>query len=130
MINLLTDESTYWGPCGVRTLPADSVYFNQSPRSLIYDYKVRTRTAVSNWQGPAWVLSNYYLAQGCANYDRTDLARELTRRTIACLETDMKKTGSLHECYNDAGSGLWPASGGFVSWNVLALAMLRRFASA
>ncbi len=129
MIALLTDEKRYWGPAGVRTLPLDSVYFNQSPRSLIYDYKVRTRTAVSNWQGPAWVLSNYYLAHGLANYERSDLASELTRRTIACLESDHKKTGSLHECYNDAGFGLWPASGGFVSWNVLALTMLRRYAS-
>lgn len=130
MIQLLTDESRYWGPAGIRTLPADSVYFNQSPRSLIFDYKVSTRTAVSNWQGPAWVLSNYYIAKGFALYGREDLARELTKRTIACLEADKQKTGSLHECYNDAGVGLWPAIGGFVSWNVLALTMLREFGSA
>ena len=127
IIALMTDGARYWGPTGVRTLPGDSVYFNQSPRSLIYDYKVQTRTAVSNWQGPTWVLSNYYLAHGLSVYGRLDLARELTAKTISCLEADHKKTGTLHECYNDAGSGLWPASGGFVSWNVLALSMLRRF---
>lgn len=125
VVKLLTRESAFWGPYGVRTLPADSVYFNQAPRSLIFDFKVMKRSAVSNWQGPVWILSNYYLAAGLARYGREDLARELTRRTVELCERGLREHGSLHECFDDAGRGLWPSAGGFVSWNVLVLTMRR-----
>jgi putative isomerase len=127
LVKLMTRESAFWGPYGVRTLPADSVYFNQAPRSLIFDFKVMKRSAVSNWQGPVWVLSNYYMAAGLARAGRVDLAKELTRRTIDLCASGLQKHGSLHECFDDAGKGLWPSEGGFVSWNVLALTMMREW---
>lgn len=127
LIKLMSRESAFWGPYGVRTLPADSVYFNQAARSLIFDFKVMKRSAVSNWQGPVWVLSNYYMAAGLAKAGRTDLARDLTRRTIDLCTRGLAKHGSLHECFDDTGRGLWPAEGGFVSWNVLALTMQREW---
>lgn len=127
LVSLLTRESAFWGPFGVRTLPAESRYFNQAPRSLIFDFKVMKRSAVSNWQGPVWILSNYYLASGLARYGRADLARELTRRTVALCEQGLAAHGSLHECFDDSGRGLWPAEGGFVSWNVLVLTMARNW---
>ena len=39
---------------------------------------------------------------------------------------DLARTGALHECWNDAGVGLWPRSGTFVSWNVLGPWLLDR----
>ena len=90
---------------GLRTCPADDLYFQQSPRVLLYDFKKGRRGPVSNWSGPVWVLSSYYLAEGLSRYGFGALA-----------------------CWNDAGVGLWPPSGTFVSWNVLAPFMLDRFA--
>ena len=46
-------------------------------------------------------------------------ARTLAERTVRLLVDDLDRTGMLHECWNDAGVGLWPRSGTFVSWNVL-----------
>ncbi len=129
MFQLLLDYNEYWSPAGIRTLSAQNVYFNQAPRALIYDYKADSRTPVSNWMGPIWILSNYYLAQGLARYGKREEAAELTRRTAGLLLDNLSERGSLFECYNDAGRGLWPRSGGFVSWNVLALSMLRQFCS-
>lgn len=128
LIALLTDPRAFWGPAGVRTAPADSLYFNQSPRSLIFDPKVGTRTAVSNWQGPVWVLASYYLAEGLHAAGRAGEARELSLRTARGLTKCLESHGTLFECTDDDARGLWPHAGGFVSWNVLAITMLDRFA--
>ena len=85
------------------------------------------RGPVSNWSGPVWVLSSYYLAEGLARYGFAAQARELAVRTARLLSGDLQRTGALHECWNDAGMGLWPPTGTFVSWNVLAPLMLDRF---
>ncbi|MBC8068559.1 MAG: hypothetical protein IAG13_09530, partial [Deltaproteobacteria bacterium] len=50
---------------------------------------------------------------------------ELAQRTAALLADDLRATGRLHECYADDGLGLWPQRGTFMSWNVLAMTMLR-----
>lgn len=126
LARLLTDPRGFWGPAGIRTAPADSLYFNQSPRSLIFDPKAGTRTAVSNWQGPVWVLSSFYLAEGLARHGRADAACEVAARTARLLDDSLERYGTLFECYDDAGRGLWPHAGGFVSWNVLAIRLLDR----
>jgi hypothetical protein len=128
MARVLLRPEGFWGPVGPRTCPADDPYFQQSPRVLLYDFKKERRGPVSNWSGPVWVLSSYYLAEGLARYGRRTEARALAVRTARLLADDLATTGVLHECWNDAGDGLWPRSGTFVSWNVLAPVMLDRFA--
>lgn len=130
LIQRLTDSALYWAECGVRTHSAQDVFFHQAPRVMLYDHKKNGRGPVSNWTGPIWVLSNYYLAEGCARYGRKDLARELAEKTAAMLAADLETTGKLHECYDDRGRGLWPRGGTFLSWNILALTMLKRHAGA
>ncbi|HEB60978.1 MAG TPA: hypothetical protein ENJ06_04045 [Phycisphaeraceae bacterium] len=128
MFRLLLDPGEYRSPVGIRTLSARNLYFNQAPRALIYDHKAASRTPVSNWMGPVWILSNYYMAEALAKYGHEDEARKITLETARLLLNSLETRGGLFECYNDNGQGLWPASGGFVSWNVLALTLLRRFA--
>lgn len=113
----------YLGPHGIRTAPADSPFFSQAARVMLYDPRRGERSAVSNWAGPVWALGNYYLARGLERYGQREAARELDGRTLRLLAADLARTGALHECYDDAGRGLWPMGGGFVSWNVLALVM-------
>jgi len=119
MVEVLLRPEGFWGPFGVRTCPADDLYFQQSPRVLLFDFKKDRRGPVSNWSGPVWVLSSAYLAEGLARYGYIAEARELALRTTRLLASDLARTGVLHECWNDAGEGLWPRSGTFVSWNVL-----------
>lgn len=95
---------------------------------MLYDFKKSGRGPVSNWSGPVWVLPNYYLAVGLARYGYADEARELALKTARLLAGDLASTGALHECYDDSGRGLWPRRGTFLSWNVLAVTLLRELA--
>jgi len=128
MFERLLNPEMYWGPYGVRTVPADSPYFNQAPRVMMFDFKKNGRGPVSNWTGPIWILSNYYLAQGLSRYGRKAEARELTIKTARLLARGLERDGGLRECYDDAGRGLWPKRGTFLSWSVLALTLLREHA--
>ncbi len=121
----LLDPELYWGPSGVRTVPASSPLFHQAARVMLYDHKRGHPSPVSNWCGPIWVLSSYYLAVGLRRYGRADRARELALTTARLLRADLDATGGFHECYDDHGRGMWPPHGSFSSWNVLALTMLR-----
>lgn len=121
----LLDPARYWSPAGVRTVPADDVYFQQAPRVMVYDPRRGERGPVSNWSGPIWILSNYYAFRILQRHGRPQEARELALTTARVLANDLRTTGMLHECYDDAGRGLWPRRGTFLSWNVLALTMLR-----
>jgi len=126
MVEALLRPEGFWGPMGLRTCPADDLYFQQSRRVLLHDFKKGRRGPVSNWSGPVWVLSSYYLAEGLSRYGFGAQARELAVRTARLLAGDLQRTGALHECWNDAGVGLWPPTGTFVSWNVLSPVMLDR----
>ena len=126
MVEVLLRPEGFWGPMGLRTCPADDLYFQQSRRVLLHDFKKGRRGPVSNWSGPVWVLSSYYLAEGLSRYGFGAQARELAVRTARLLAGDLQRTGALHECWNDAGVGLWPPTGTFVSWNVLSPVMLDR----
>jgi putative isomerase len=128
MMQRLLDPGAYWSPAGVRTVPADSPYFHQAPRVMLFDFKKDGRGPVSNWTGPVWILSNYYVAQGLARYGREAEARELSLRTARLLARGLSREGGLRECYDDHGRGLWPRKGTFLSWNVLALTLLREHA--
>jgi putative isomerase len=123
LVERLCDPAGFWGPAGVRTVPGDSVFFHQARRVLLYDPRRGEAGPVSNWTGPVWALSSYYLARGLERYGEDERARELDARTLALLTDDLRRTGTLHECYDDEGRGLWPHAGGFVSWNVLALVL-------
>lgn len=121
VIRRLLDPSGYWGPQGVRTLPLWDPFFNQAARMMLFDFKKNGRGPVSNWCGPVWVLSNYYMTRALETYGFAAQATELRTKTQSLLSRDLAATGRLHESYNDAGVGLWPRAGTFISWNVLAL---------
>ena len=126
IVRRLTDPEGYWSPVGVRTAPAWSEYFHQAPRVMCWDDRKNQAGPVSNWVGPVWVLSNWYLVAGLERYGYHAQAAELARNTVGMLARDLDSTGMLHECYADDGRGLWPRRGTFVSWNVLALDLMRR----
>lgn len=125
LIRRLLDPKAYWGPCGVRTVPRNDVFFHQAQRVMLYDHKKNGRGPVSNWSGPVWVLSNYYMAMALERYGYLKEAGEIALKTARVLARDLAQTGKLHENYDDEGRGLWPRVGTFLSWNVLARTMAR-----
>ena len=88
---------------------------------MVYDPRRGRRGPVSNWTGPVWVLSNWYLARGLERYGYAREAAELDAKTLRLLADDLAEMRALHECYDDRGRGLWPTRGTFLSWNLLAL---------
>ncbi len=79
----------------------------------------------SNWLGPVWILANHLVHEGLKRYGYDADARQLAENTVALLERDLQTTGTLHECYHP-DSGQPNFNEGFMSWNVLALAMTPR----
>jgi putative isomerase len=128
LFEALLDPEGYWGPAGVRTVPRRDLLFQQAPRIMIFDPRKGERGPVSNWSGPVWVLASFYMFRALRGYGRAAEARELALRTADVLADDLRQTGMLHECYADDGRGLWPQRGTFISWNVLAMTMLRESA--
>ncbi len=87
----------------------------------------------SNWQGPIWINANYLDVVVLKNYGFDKVPIWLAA-TLAQVElSDIKKCGSMHECY-DADTGAPLASTaeespnhvftGFVGWNMLVQDML------
>ena len=68
---------------------------------------------------------HYYMAQGLARYELKEQARELALKTAGLLSSSLASDGRISACYDDAGRGLWPPGESFISWNVLALTLLR-----
>ena len=124
----LRDPAGYWGPRGLRTAPAWDPFFHQAARVMQWDHTRQRRGPVSNWSGPVWVLSSYYLAEGLARYGEAAAARSVALTMAEVMAEDLERTGKLHECWDDTGRGLWPHTGTFISWNVLAMTMLKRHA--
>jgi glycogen debranching enzyme len=77
----------------------------------------------SNWQGPVWGLSTAVTAYGLARYGYVDDALELAHRLNRTFAADIQTNECLHEYYH--GDTSQPViKPGFLSWNVLALALV------
>jgi len=111
-------------PYGVRSLSKQDPDYNNV--SMIVPY--------SNWQGPILINANYlnYIALKRYGFDKeaAQLSGILGRMVVA----DIRKWGSMHECYDaETGLGLAPTPEqsenhvftGFVGWNLLAQDMLQ-----
>jgi putative isomerase len=98
----------FWCDYGIRTL---------APSEPLYNAKA------GYWRGPVWVISNYMVMHGLANYGRQAEARQVADRTVNLLAGDIKKTGGMNENY-DPDNGQPAAGGHFLSWNLLAEHMI------
>ena len=97
---------------GVRTL---------SNRERMYSLTFSSNP--SNWLGPVWIISNYFVWKALAAYGYRQEADDLAAKTIALLTASLRTDGSLNEYYHpDTGTPL--SHKGFMDWNLLALEML------
>lgn len=109
--NYLADDRLR-AAAGVRTL---------SNRETMYTLAFSSNP--SNWLGPVWIISNYFVWKALAAYGYTELADELADKTVKLLVESLRKDGSLNEYYHpDTGQPL--SHTGFMNWNMLALEML------
>jgi len=111
-------------PHGIRSLSKQDVAYNNV--SMIDPY--------SNWQGPVWINANYLYFVALKRYGFPAEARELAGRLGQMVLADIRKWGTMHECYDaETGEGLAPTAEqskgrvftGFVGWNLLVEDMLQ-----
>lgn len=111
-------------PHGIRSLSKQDIDYNNV--SMIDPY--------SNWQGPIWINANYLYFVALKRYGFESEAQELARRLGQMVLADIRKWGSMHECYHaETGEGLAPTAEqskdrvftGFVGWNLLVQDMLQ-----
>ncbi|MGA2186199.1 MAG: trehalase family glycosidase [Bryobacteraceae bacterium] len=105
-------------PWGIRSLSKQDPGYNNV--SMITPY--------SNWQGPVWINANYLYFLALKRYGFDDEARQLAGTLGRLVLADIRKWGSMHECYDaETGEGLAPTAEqskdhvfpGFVGWNLL-----------
>ena len=128
MVEVVLRPEGFWGPVGVRTCPADDLYFQQSPRVLLFDFKkgaaARCPTgAARSGCSPAttWPRGS----PGTASPPRR--ARWRSRRRGSWPD-DLAPHRRAARVLERRGVGLWPRSGTFVCWNVLGPWLLDRHA--
>ncbi len=111
-------------PYGIRSLSKQDPGYNNV--SMIDPY--------SNWQGPVWINTNYLYFLALKRYGFEDEARQLAGTLGRLVLADIRKCGSMHECYHaETGEGLAPTAEqsrdhvfpGFVGWNLLVEDMLQ-----
>ncbi len=107
----LLNPNAFWAPFGVRSLAK-------------YE-KMYTVVASGNpscWLGPVWGVSNYLVFEGLKNYGFNKEAKSLAQKTVSLFETDILKTGTLHEYYNPE-TGEPVINPDFQNWNLLSIIM-------
>jgi alpha,alpha-trehalase len=111
-------------PYGIRSLSKQDPSYNNV--SMITPY--------SNWQGPVWINTNYLYFLALRRYGFDNEAAKLSGILGRMLLADIRKWGSMHECYDaETGEGLAPTAAqskehkfpGFVGWDLLVEDMLQ-----
>lgn len=105
---------------GFRTFDKRSVFYTEQ-RVCVSAYLPHrpSQPTGSNWMGPVWVLSNYMLAHGLANYGYKHEALEVAGETSELCRLNIQQFGGMFENYHpDTGAGLWARD--YLSWNILA----------
>ncbi|MCL5104461.1 MAG: hypothetical protein M1133_10160 [Armatimonadetes bacterium] len=104
---------------GIRSLSRSSEYYNNAIWGFPPRFEQPSRYTSSNWQGPVWFLSTYFVFRGLVHYGRTDLAETVMDSCFCALAADIEKNGTMHENYHaETGAPLYADH--FGSWNTLA----------
>ena len=106
------NEKTFNAPFGIRSLSKMekmySIYASGNP---------------SDWQGPVWIIVNYFVFRGLLKYGFEKEAKDIAEKTIRLLGADATKEGAFHEYY-DPESGRPIINKGFQNWNYLVMNMI------
>jgi glycogen debranching enzyme len=88
LIQKLTDPDQFWRKYGVPTLSAADSFYNPN-----VDYCCK-------WNGPVWLLWDYMVFEGLINYGYTDIARELGKKMILTVKTQLELNHNYWESYS------------------------------
>ncbi len=105
------DTKTFNSPFGVRSLSRQETM-----------YSLQFSSNPSDWLGPVWIMTNYFVWKGLKTYGYHAEATVLADKTLRLLADDLAKHGCLNEYYHpETGAPL--GQKGFLDWNMLVLEM-------
>ncbi len=109
----------FFAEWGIRSASKSSEYYNNAVWGNPPRFDCPERLTNSNWQGPVWVLVNYFMFRALINYGYASEAEDAMHNLHKALACDITKNGMMHENY-DAETGEPLYAEHFGSWNVLA----------
>jgi hypothetical protein len=83
-----------------------------------------SRSGECNWEGPAWIPTNYMIFHGMVQYGYNDAAKELALRTLRLALVPNPVTREFYDSDTGKGNGMNP----FWGWSSLAYVMPLDFA--
>ncbi len=83
------------------------------------DFYEGSRSGECNWEGPAWIPTNYMIFHGLLQYGYNDAARELALRTLKLAMAANPVTREFYDSDTGKGNGMNP----FWGWSSLAYVM-------
>ncbi len=104
----LTNEKEFWLKYPVATYAATEPDFYQG-----------TKRGECNWQGTAWIPTNYMVMHGLLRYGFKDVARDLAYRTFRMALNENPTTREYYNSDTGSGNGQDP----FWGWSSLAYVM-------
>jgi putative isomerase len=114
----LLSEKHFLSQYGIRSLSKSSEFYNNGVWANPPRFGNRNRLTNSNWQGPIWVITNYFAFHSLLNYGYISEASDLENRLIKLLATHLEYSDSWAENYcAETGQPLYAKN--FGSWNIL-----------
>jgi glycogen debranching enzyme len=108
----------YRSPFGLRSLSRKSEFYNNAVWGNPPRFGDFRRLTNSNWQGPVWLIVNWFAFHGLLHYGYTAAAGDLAADLIHLQAGAIEKYGYLSENFNaDTGEPLYTRD--YASWNLL-----------
>ena len=115
----LISEDHFLCDYGLRSLTKKSEFYSGAVWGNPPRFGEPEQLTLSNWQGPVWVISNFFAIIGLARYGFKKEAVLVTERLLKNMAFHIEKMGFMRENYcGETGTPLYADY--FASWNILA----------
>ena len=88
LVKELTDSSTFWRNYGVPTVSASDPQYTPFVDCCCH------------WNGPVWLLWDYMVMDGLEHYGYTKIARDLSKKMLLAVVTQLKNNHHFWESYS------------------------------
>jgi putative isomerase len=106
-------------PYGIRSLSRSSEYYNNAKWGNPRRFGEHRDLTNSNWQGPVWILLNWFVFHALLRYGFTAEAEQLADDTFKVVAMSLNQLGYMRENFDgETGEPLYADY--FASWNILA----------
>ena len=115
----LISEEHFLSNYGLRSISKKSEFYGNAIWGNPPRFGEPEQLTLSNWQGPVWVIANFFAIIGLMRYNFSNEAELITERLLKNMALHIEKMGFMRENYcGETGVPLYADY--FASWNILA----------